>query len=220
MAYLRTSALSLCAAGALALPAAAEIEISAYTGMQTAPHSTVSGTDPGGLGAFSIGAGWEGKSLSMPPYYGFRATIWREGGLGFGVDFNHAKVYADDATLTNNGLQTLEFTDGVNFLTANVWKRWENPSSKWTPYVGAGIGLAIPHVEFQSLQGPKTEGYQVTGPAIQAVGGIKYSFNETWAIFGEYKGTWSKHDADLTGGGSLETTLITNALNIGISYSF
>ncbi|MBT0957536.1 porin family protein [Alphaproteobacteria bacterium KMM 3653] len=202
-----------------ALPASAEVTLSFYTGAQTAPHSRVRGND--GTSDFNFLAEWEGRSGEAPPYYGFRATWWKTDRLGFGAEFNHAKVYASDETLADNGLETLEFTDGINILTANVFYRWPNQwaKGKLTPYTGAGIGVAIPHVEFDN-GGEETFGYQVTGPAATLIAGLSYDLNETWALFGEYKMTYSSNKADLDGGGTLETDIITNAINIGISYNF
>lgn len=205
---------------AFALPASAETELSFYLGAQTAPHSRVEGNDPSGIGPFSFLATWEGRSFEAPPYYGARATWWANEKLGFGLDFSHAKVYADDATLTGNGFSTLEFSDGINILTANVWRRWQIPDRRWTPYVGAGIGLAIPNVEVQTTGGAKTFEYQVTGPAVQWVAGVTYELNEKWGLFGEYKGTYSTNEADLVGGGTLKTDILTNALNVGVSFRF
>jgi len=202
----------------LATTAQAEMELSVYTGIQGAPHSGVSGTDPGGVGAFDVNAAWEGKSFSMPPYYGIRATWWQSESLGFGLEFNHAKVYADAATLAATGFSRLEFTDGLNIITLNAFYRWQN-DSKWTPYVGAGVGISVPHVDVQSAGG-KTFEYQYTGPAAQLVAGVKYDLNDTWALFGEYKGTYSMNEAELASGGTLESNIVTNAINFGVSYSF
>ena len=41
-----------------------------------------------------------------------------------------------------------------------------------------------------------------------------------WSIFGEYQFTWSDNSADLAGGGSLNSTILTNAVNIGVGFSF
>jgi len=204
-----------------ATTAFAESELSFYTGIQESPHSRVRGNDPGGVGAFSFLSTWEGRSGEAPPYYGFRYTYWTSERLGFGVEFNHAKVYADDATLASSGFTNLEFTDGLNILTANVWHRWPDAflGGKVTPYVGAGVGLAIPHVDVSSAGGTTFE-YQVTGPAAMWAAGLKYNFNERWGVFGEYKGTYSQNEAELTNGGSLSTDIITNALNFGVSFSF
>ncbi|MCA8884843.1 MAG: outer membrane beta-barrel protein [Rhodobacteraceae bacterium] len=202
-----------------AVPALAEFELSAYTGYQTAPHSVVEGNDPGGVGKFDFTAGWEGKSSAMPPYYGFRGTWWRSDTLGYGVEFNHAKVYSDDGTRRDNGFETLEFTDGLNILTANVMRRFPSESRSWTPYAGGGLGVSIPHVEV-TTSGGKTFNYQLAGPAVTWVAGVKYPLTDTWSVFGEYKGTYSMNKVDLDNGGDLETNIVTNALNVGVSFSF
>ncbi len=223
MTGVRLIAATALAAAGLAAPALAETELSFYTGYQTAPHSRVEGNDPGGLGNYNFLSGWEGRSFEMPPYYGLRATYWMETNpnLGFGLDFSHNKVYADDATLKNNGVSTLEFTDGLNTLTANVWWRWPGiwANGAVTPYVGAGAGVAVPRVEFATAGG-RTEEYQLTGPAVQVVAGVKYNFNENWGVFGEYKGTYSHNEAELSNGGTLETDIVTNAINVGVAFSF
>ena len=77
----------------------AEVELSFYGGVQGAPHSGVDVDRPGTANDRDFTAGWDGNSFDAPPYYGLRATWWREDNLGFGVDLNHTKVYADDDTL-------------------------------------------------------------------------------------------------------------------------
>ena len=200
--------------GALLLPqgALAETELSIYTGMQTAPHSVVTHST---LGRQTVG--WKGKSFEAPPYYGLRAVWWRTPKLGFGVELNHAKVYAD--TPAAYGYDRLEFTDGLNLVTASVWRRFPN-QTRVTPYVGAGLGVAVPHVDVQPAGQAHTFGYQVTGPAVQWVAGASWRMNDRWSLFGEYKGSYSKHRATLESGGTLRTNLITNALNLGISFRF
>ena len=205
----------------IAAPAFAEVELGFYTGIQEAPHSRVEGTDPGGVGPFSFLATWEGRSFEAPPYVGVRATYWtdRNPRLGYGIDYSHAKVTADLATRTASGFTQLEFTDGLNTLTANLWYRWPKDDRKWLPYVGAGAGIAFPGVDVGSVGG-RTFEYQVTGPAVQVVAGIKYNFNDRWGVFGEYKGTYTMNEVDLDNGGTLSTDIMTNALNIGVSFSF
>jgi lipid A oxidase len=195
------------------------LELSFYTGYQDAPHSTVSGSDPGGLGDFSFFADWEGKSFSPPPYYGFRATWWKTDNWGWGVELNHAKIYATDETLADNGIDHLEFSDGLNIITANYARRWPEAFGRFTPYVIGGLGIAVPHVELTTAGG-RTFEYQLTGPALEAVAGLTYKFNDRWSAFGEYKFTYSQNKAELDNGGSLETDVITNAVNLGVSFSF
>jgi lipid A oxidase len=203
----------------VALPAAAEVEIGVYGGVQSSPHSRVTGNDPGGVGSFDFLAGWEGNSLSPPPYYGLRATWWRSERLGFAVEFNHAKVYADDETLASSGFSVLEMTDGLNIVTANVMYRWPSPARSWTPYVGGGLGVSVPHVEVTSPGGSVFE-YQLTGPAATWIAGVSYGLNDRWSLFSEYKGTFSMNEMDLGSGGTMETDIITNAVNFGVSLRF
>ncbi len=205
----------------LAAPAAAEWQLSLYTGYQTAPHSTVDGNDPGGVGAFDFTAGWDGRSFSAPPFYGIRATHWLNERWGYSIDFNHNKVYANNETLAASGFETLEFTDGINTLTVSAMRRWQRDGSRWTPYVGAGLGVSLPHVEVQSsAAATRTFEYQMGGVVANLQLGIEYAVNEKWSVFGEYKGNYIPLDVDLVGGGSLKTDLITNALNMGVSYRF
>ncbi len=196
----------------LAAPAPAEVVLSFYGGFQTAPHSNVHDSVLG-----DAHVGWDGKSFAAPPYYGVRATWWRNEAWGWGLDFNHAKVYADDPAAY--GYDWLEFSDGLNIATLNLWRRWQN-EGKWTPYVGAGIGIAVPHVEIQRTGEARTFGYQLTGPAIQLVAGVSYDLSDRWAIFGEYKGTYSRNKAEVDTGGTFETDIITNAVNLGVSFRF
>jgi lipid A oxidase len=199
--------------------AAAETELSFYLGAQTAPHSRVEGTDA--TGPFSFLAAWEGKSGAAPPYYGLRATWWRSENFGYGVELNHAKVYLDDANLAANNFDSFELTDGLNILTANAFYRWPGMwgSGRVTPYVGGGAGVAVPHVDVER-NGQKTFEYQMTGVAVVWMAGLSYALNDTWGMFAEYKGTYSANEADLTGGGSFTTDIVTNAINIGVSYKF
>ncbi len=212
----------------VALPtfAAAEFEISGYTGIQEAPHAKVTGNDPSNTlnsGVLDFTAGWEGKPFAMPPYYGFRGTWWRTDSLGFGIEYTHSKVYADAETLAAARYDRFELTDGINILTANATYRWND---KWasgavTPYVGGGLGFTFPHVDIEATDGgPHTWEYQITGAAARLYAGAKYDLSETWAVFGEYQFTYSKQDIDLDNGGNVQFNLITNALNVGLSYTF
>lgn len=205
----------------ISIKAQAETELSVYAGYQTAPHSVVSGNDPDATWTGDFTAGWDGKSFAPPPYYGVRAIRWTSETFGWGAEFTHAKVYANDSTRSDNGYDRFEFTDGLNIITLNAMRRWPAQwGDKITPYVGAGVGFAMPHVDIQADGGAHTFGYQVTGPAVRAIAGASYQFNDTWSAFAEYQGTYSMNSVDLENGGSLETDVITNAVNIGLGFSF
>jgi len=197
--------------------AAAEFQLSFYSGFQNAPHSRVEG-ESGGT-TFSFLSEWEGRPFEAPPYYGIRATWWRSATFGWGVDFNHTKVYASDDTLASSPFDDLELTDGLNIITVNAYRRWPSAERAWTPYIGGGLGIAVPHID-ANIGASDTFEYQYTGPAATWIAGVSYPLNDTWTLFGEYKGTFSMNDAELDGGGSLETDIVTNALNLGISYDF
>ena len=208
----------------LAGPVAAEIELSFYIGAQTSPHSRLNGSFNNG-GGTTVGdrlITWEGKSFEAPPYYGVKAMYWRDSGWGFGVEMTHAKAYASDADLTALGLDRLEFTDGHNILTANVSRRWDGRwwDGRLSPFVPGGLGVAIPHVDAQPTGLARTFGYQVTGPAARIGAGVSLELNARWDAYAEYQMTYSSNKFDLDSGGTLETDLITNALNIGVTYGF
>jgi lipid A oxidase len=202
----------LVACAGMADQAQAEVELSFYTGTQSSPHSII---DDSVLGEGRVR--WLGKSFEAPPYYGIRATWWTSDKWGFGLEANHAKVYAENKVAL--GYDTLEFTDGLNLITANVFRRFPN-EGRFTPYVGGGLGIAVPHVEIERVGESKTFEYQLTGPALILVAGASYEINDKWSIFAEYKGSYSRNKAKVDAGGTLTTNIVTNALNLGVSYSF
>lgn len=198
----------------------AEMELSFYGGSQSSPHSRIKGNFPGTGAPYNALIGWEGKSFSPPPYYGARAMWWRRPDLGFGIELTHTKVYAPVAERAPLGFNRLEFSDGHNIVTLNVMKRWNDRFASVTPYAGVGVGLALPHVDVSTATGLRTYGYQLTGPAMRLTAGAKFDLSDSWALFSEYQFTFSSNKAKLDGGGSLNTNIITNAINVGVSYSF
>lgn len=193
-------------------------QISLYAGVQEAFDSDVSGRDQFGT-PFDFTAGWDGRSFTSPPYWGARVMRYGEGDWGFGVEFTHAKVYADDATLAASGFSTLEFTDGLNILTANAERRMDLPG-RWSARAGLGLGVSIPYVEVTTPGGSDVRQYQLTGPAARWYIGADYALSDRWSVFAEYNGTYSINAADLPGPGELDTNILTNAINLGIGFSF
>ncbi|MEN0087228.1 MAG: lipid A oxidase, partial [Pseudomonadota bacterium] len=168
-------------------------------------------------------AGWEGKPFAMPPYYGVRGTWWLPQYEGFGVslDFTHAKVYGDAATLAANGLTTLEFTDGINMLTLNGLYRFNKRFIGIRPYVGAGLGVNIPHVEVdRAAVAGRAYGYQLGGLSAQAQLGLEVDLTKRISAFTEYKFNYNWVNVNVDGGDTLSTNIITNAVNVGLSFRF
>ncbi|HET7716925.1 MAG TPA: outer membrane beta-barrel protein [Bauldia sp.] len=183
---------------------------------------------------------WQGLSFDFDggaPYYGFRGTYWLPSSpWGVMLDYIHAKVRADpDATVDMSGtyrgkpapsrtriddvFDRFEFTDGLNLITINAVRQFEM-SGGIRPYVGAGIGLADPHVEVEGPGFPETFEYQIAGPAAQVLAGLDVLVNRYFSLFGEYKLTYAGIDADLTGGGELKTGIWTNHLIVGLAVRF
>lgn len=212
------TAIALATLLASSTAAFADPSVSVYGGWQTAPHSTVDVTD-----GTKFTAGWDGKSFEMPPYWGVRGTYWLDewGYSDFGValDFSHSKVYARKATLNKTpGWTHFEFTDGLNLATANVLYRFKGDRD-WTPYIGAGAGVNVPHVEVSRPSGETSE-YQLGGFTGQTLVGLDYKFTDNISAFTEWKFNYSRLDVDIDSGDRLKTNISTNAVNFGISYNF
>ncbi|MEO0752301.1 MAG: outer membrane beta-barrel protein [Pseudomonadota bacterium] len=225
---LRTLKAAIAALFVTAAPAAAELELSFYLGWQETDDSTVSGTLPGGV-PVNRGINWSGDSFDSPIYYGGRAIWWTQTDWGFGLEGTHTKAYASAADIIALGLTRFELSDGHNIFTVNAMKRWPGAfaTGRLTPYLGGGVGIAVPHVDIQIAGAiPRTYGFEQTGLALRGIAGLKYNLTESWALFGEYQFTWS--DNDLTVDpialgqipGSLSTEILTHAINVGVSYSF
>ena len=189
---------------AAATPALAEVELSFYGGWQGAPNGglTISGSAPAGDNAE--------ESLDDSGVYGLRATWWGESGFGLGADFSHFGDGEDEG-------DALSFS-GLDILTVNGLRRWEDGFGRVTPYVGAGLGVAMADIE--AAEGTGTSEAEVTGPAVSWMAGASVPITESWSVFGEYKGTYSTGEADLDGGGTVESDTVTNSINLGVSFSF
>jgi lipid A oxidase len=218
MSRFRVSAgLGLIAVLAASTAALADPALSIYGGWQAAAHSGVDVTD-----GTHFTAGWDGKSFEMPPYWGVRGTWWLDewGYTNWGValDYSHSKVYARDHVLKETGWTHFEFTDGLNLATANVLYRFKGDRD-WTPYLGAGAGVNVPHVEVTRASG-KTSEYQLGGFTGQTLVGLDYKFTENVSVFSEWKFNYSQVDVDIDSGDRLKTNIVTNAVNFGLSYNF
>ena len=205
-----------------------DFDLSLYGGFNNAAHSSVSFKNAStsyGIadGKYSVN-GWEGESFESPIYYGYRLSFYglKNTDLEFALDFNHSKVKAK--SLPGN-LRRLEFTDGINTLTMNVIYNLDEVaklSFSILPYVGAGLGIAYPHVDVEGGSGTtgKTYDYQNTGLAYQIMTGFKVQLAESWKTFAEYRITFTPIEADLDGAGQLETKILNSQISIGLIYSF
>jgi lipid A oxidase len=202
-----------------------ELEVGVYGGINQSQDSE--GTLSNGTDSQSATIDWSGKSFVPPIYYGARVTYWPDSiaNWGFGVDFTHAKVYADlDGEGVAGNYNRLEFTDGMNLLTANAFYKTEIGGGL-RAYAGGGVGVSIPHVEVETTDDTvvgksNTFEYQLAGPAFQAIAGASYEFAPNWRLFGEYKLSYAVNEAQLDGGGTFSANVTTQHVLAGISYSF
>jgi hypothetical protein len=144
-------------------PAFAEFQISGYGGWNGSFDSDIHLSQPGGTDLDFKDVPWDGDSFGAPPYWGARGTWWFNSApsWGFMIDYNHAKVIADQSAVVGvsgtrdgvkigpidrvgNTFETMEFTDGLNEMFFGGQYRWLH--ERWTPYVGLGVGFAFPHV--------------------------------------------------------------------------
>jgi lipid A oxidase len=196
----------------------AESEFTVYSGYQSSPHSTVENTNTGK----SFYTGWEGKPLSFPIYLGLRYTDWVTDDWGYAVNYAHTKAYSTDLNSSSNtgtsgnSYTRLEFTDGANPLTVLAMRRFTYRDIR--PHVGAGLGISVPHVEV-TWSGNKTFEYQYGGPVATLLAGFNYPISDKWNLLTEFQMHYMMIDVAITGG-RLKTNLITNALNVGVSYRF
>jgi lipid A oxidase len=210
-------------AGLAATPAAAEWEIAGYGGYTLTHDSDIRYSLPAAGTLTFPGVGWSGKSFDAPQYYGARLTRWFSDTSAWGlqIDFNHIKTIAKLTGAMGVAFNHFEFSHGLNLATLNGVYRFQG-NEVFTPYVGAGVGFDVPHVEiFSNTPGvPNTYRYQVAGPAADAFVGVKAKLAWGFGAFAEYKFSYARVDADLTGGGEVSTNLFNHHFNVGLTYSF
>jgi lipid A oxidase len=234
------AAAAIVALACAASPAHAEMQIGVYGGWNGSFDSDIHLIQPSGTNMTLNDVPWDGDSFAAPPYWGLRGTYWFNNApnWGFMIDYHHAKVIAEQSAVVSvsgtrdgipvgpkdrvgNTFETMEFTDGLNELFFGGQYRWI--LARWTPYVGLGVGPAFPHVEVRRAPGPpnpRTFEYQFDGVTVEGLVGVEYHFGPRFSVFGDYKLSFATNEADLVGGGSLETDVWTNHVTFGVSYHF
>lgn len=188
---------------------------------------------------------WETDPFGTPPYYALRLTRWLERAPGWGLafDFTHAKMISEADRLVRvtgerdgvavdgfervgDTFRELEFSDGHNLFTLNGLRRWRpfatdtgSTLRNSSVYVGGGVGIAVPHVEVNTLVADVFE-YQYAGPAAQLMTGAGIPLGDRFSLQFEYRLTWAELDTDLGGGRSLSTDALTHHVNFGIGFDF
>ncbi|GHA31072.1 lipid A oxidase (Involved in formation of 2-aminogluconate) protein [Devosia pacifica] len=205
---------------------AGSLEIGVYGGLNESLSST--GTLSNGVVEQDYDVDWQGLSFDAPIYYGANLTLWPDAmpDWGFQLDFTHAKAYADfsDPDIAAD-YSRLEFTHGLNLVTANVLRKWETGQGLRF-YAGGGAGVAVPHVEIEtrasSIVGDSgTFEYQAAGPALQGIVGASFEVLDNLRLFGQYKLSYAPITAELSdGSSSFSTDFVSHHVAAGLSYSF
>lgn len=134
----------------------------------------------------TLDASWDDDSFGNPPYYGWRVGLFlhERSPWGVFVDFIHAKIVLEEPEAP---VDSFEITHGHNMLLATGLYRFLT-GERFEPYVGLGAGIAIPHVE-ATINGEFDGGFQISGPAFQALAGASLTVWGPFALFVEYKFT-------------------------------
>lgn len=198
------------------VPLQREYVIAGYGGAPYTHPSDVHFSKPGVTDLTVRSVNWEGRPFKSPVYYGIRTLTW-SGSSPFGamLDFTHSKTVSQrgqeiELSGTRNGqrmpdrakvgdvFQHFEFSHGHNTLVLNGLVRLADLLPRFGPYVGGGIGVALPHTEvgFRG-DGTRTYEYQYVGPAAQALIGLELRLPRV-SLFVEYKFTIAHYDAPMT----------------------
>ncbi|HEX5176014.1 MAG TPA: hypothetical protein VFV83_03240 [Chthoniobacteraceae bacterium] len=224
--------------------AKAEVELSIFTGVALTQDNDLRLQQSGGTDLTFHNVSFEGRDFSSPPYYGLRA-LWypsEDSHWGFGAEFFHMKMYAntgDTVSVTGrrNGvgvndneqiddtIESFSLSHGLNYVLGDIVYRWfpgqrgEDFLGHLQPYMGVGLGLAIPHVE-SNVGGTFHEEYQVHGPGVEGLAGMNVALNRHWGLMFEYKFTYANLGSLDIPGGSIEVTPLTHHLVTGLTFSF
>jgi lipid A oxidase len=226
----------------------AEFVISGFSGVSSAFNSDLNLHENNGNDLTFHDASYKTHDFNSPLYYGGRLTYFlsRESHWGFGLEFFHSKVYLDEAssyhvTGTRDGAPVNDtepaantFYDfncshGLNYLTADTFYRFflgqpENFVHRFEPYLGAGVGITIPHVELELTNEPRFEQYEFGGLGVLAIAGVSFDITKHIQLFTEYKFSYAHLDKlDFNNGmtsGTISLDSMANHLVFGASYRF
>jgi hypothetical protein len=196
---------------------APETLIAGYGGVTHTRDSDIHFAKPGETDLTAHRVQWIGRPFKSPIYYGVRAMHWpAHGRFGGMLDFTHAKAISvreqmlrlsgtrngkpmDGPVLNDATFRHLEFSHGHNMLTLNGLLSLGRLAPALRPYVGAGVGLSLPHTEVQ-FRGDerRTYEYQIAGPVGQAVAGLEIRLPRI-SILLEYKFSFAPYSVPLSG---------------------
>lgn len=199
--------------------ASAEWAFGGFLGASFTGTSRVTFDEPGSPGVSFEDVSFRGEPFRSPPYYALRVARFLDSSphWGLAVDFTHAKAIASLDGAIGETFSNLQLSHGHNLLTAGALFRFRPGGERVRPYVGLGGGIAIPHVEVATRSGVRTEAYRLAGPAAQALVGASLGVAERFDLAFEYRLGLARIDAELSEGGRLLASLVTQQLTFGFS---
>jgi lipid A oxidase len=72
----------------------------------------------------------------------------------------------------------------------------------------------------EAVDGQHTSEYQLAGPAVQGLAGVRYATSDRVGVFVEYKLSYARLDESLSGGGSIAFNPQIHQFVLGLSYGF
>lgn len=229
----------------LAQPANAEVTLGVFAGKSMTDDGDLNLTQ-GKTNLNFTDVSWSDRSFEDPIFYGARLGYWFNDmpNWGVSIDFSHLKNYLEydknvhvsgvrdgvpvnGNELINKSIQDFNMSHGLNTLTFNGHYRWFPAGQRdqtWLGrmqlYTGLGAGFSIPHVEAM-IKGVETYNYQAgAGPVVNGMLGVNYDIYEFISGFVEYKLTYADVEAELKGGGSINTETVNHQIIFGVAAHF
>lgn len=219
----------------------AEFVFSIFSGVSIVEDNDLRLHQPGGDLTFHD-ASYKSKDFQNPLYYGARISYFlpKHSNWGFGFEFFHSKMYletgdtvrvtgdrggarVDDSEPINNTITAFSISHGLNILAADAIYRWQfgerghGLASRFQPYLGGGMGVAIPHVE-STIGTTSFEQYQLDGPAFVGFAGVNFDLAKHWGLFLEYKFSYVELGNLTVPGGSYEVSPMIHHFIAGVSF--
>jgi lipid A oxidase len=233
-------ALCLIAAGT----ADAEFLLSQHTGLGLTADADLRLRADDGTDLTFHGVSFRHESFEFPLYYDVRLAWFPRlsSHWGVGLEFVHAKmILEDDDVVRVTGrrggepvdvrervdatIESFNATNGLNLLTIDaIYRRFPGDQRGGRPrllqpYAGAGVGMAVPHVE-SSIGSVPYQGYQWHGPVLMGFAGVHFVVARGVALSCEYKLSYADLREMSVPGGTLGVAPLTHHVAAGFSLWF
>jgi len=219
------------------LATASEVSIGLYFGKAFAMPGDLSVSRKNGSREIYKNVNWHDHSFKLPLYYSVRLMYWPDSGgeNGVALDFTHAKLYSnlqervtvnyvdadglrEDQQLLGDKFTRLAFSHGYNLLTVNILYRSsveeQDSFTDVSAYFGAGLGIAMPHVEI-IFEDNVVDQYQHVGLVYQGIAGISFGPQSGFPLGLDYKVSYGDAAIDLSNQTKIEFSPLLHHFSMG-----